>query len=140
MLRKILSPESTNHFLSEILYTGVRVFVGLTMAIAHGFGKLPPPEMMVNSLGEMGFPAPGLMAWCAAIAEVIGGLFLAVGFLTRPAAFFIGFTMLIAGFVIHAADPFQTKELALLYLAISLVFVAKGPGAYSMDAFLFKRK
>ncbi len=139
MLKKLLSHQNANPFLGDVVYTGVRVFVGITMAVAHGFGKLPPPDMMVEKLSSMGFPAALFFAWCAALAEVIGGLLLAVGFLTRPAALFIGFTMLVAGFVIHAADPFQTKELALIYLAVSLIFAFKGAGRYSVDALISKR-
>lgn len=139
MLKKILSAHNSHPFYSDIVYAGVRVFVGVTMAVAHGLGKMPPPEMMIEKLNSMGFPAAVFFAWCAALAEVVGGVLLAIGLLTRPAALFIGFTMLIAGFVIHASDPFQHKELALMYLAVSLLFAIKGAGRYSVDAVISKR-
>ena len=121
-----------------VALTGLRVFVGLTMAFAHGMAKMPPPEQLIAGLGSMGFPAPVFFAWCAALAEFLGGLFLAFGLLTRPSAIFIAITMAVAAFVAHGADPFQKKEMALLYLATAIFFAIRGAGAWSIDAKISK--
>lgn len=134
LVKKALSANNSNPVFDHISMTLLRVFTGLTMALAHGMGKLPPPEQMTGALESMGFPMPGISAWAAALAEVVGGILLAIGLLTRPAAAFMAFTMFIAAFVVHSADPFQKKELALLYLVISLFFVFKGSGNWSVDA------
>lgn len=115
-----------------------RVYIGLAMAFAHGLGKLPPSEKFIEGVAEMGFPAPLVFAWAAAVAEFAGGLCLALGLLTRPSALFCLFTMIVAAFVRHGADPFQRKELALLYAAAFAIFVVIGPGRFSLDA-LFSR-
>ena len=117
----------------------LRIFSGLAMALAHGIGKIPPAERMVTNLGNMGFPLPGVFAWAAGSAELFGGVFLAAGFMTRVSAFFVAFTMLVAGFVAHAADPFGRKEKALMYLCIALMYMLVGAGRYSIDG-LIKRQ
>jgi len=117
----------------------LRVFSGLAMALAHGLGKVPPSDRFVEGVTRHGFPAPAFFAWAAGSAELFGGVFLAAGFMTRISAFFVAFTMVVAGFVAHAADPFGRKEKAVLYLAIAVMYVFVGAGRYSIDA-LIKRQ
>ena len=111
----------------------LRVFAGLSMALGHGLGKIPPSERFVGVIENLGFPLPEFFAWMAAFSEFGGGLLLALGLLTRPGAFFIWFTMLVAAFFQHAADPFSTKEMAFLYLVITGMFVVIGSGKYGVD-------
>lgn len=118
---------------NEAAMTALRVFAGLSMAFAHGLGKLPPSPQFVDGVEGMGFPLPVLFAWGASLAEFVGGLLLAVGLLTKPAALSIALTMVVAAFVAHAADPFQRKEMALLYFFICLIFAVRGAGKWSVD-------
>lgn len=111
----------------------LRVFTGLTMAIAHGWGKTPPSEKFIEGVAKMGFPMPEVFAWAASLSELVGGILLAIGLSTRPAAFFIACTMGVAGFVRHASDPFATAEKAFLFLAIAIAFVFIGGGKYALD-------
>lgn len=69
-------------------------------------------------------------------AEFFCSLLLAVGLATRFAALALAITMGVAAFVVHGADPFGRKEMALLYLCIYLFVLLVGPGRYSLDAFL----
>ena len=117
----------------------LRVFAGLSIAFGHGLGKIPPSERFVAGTGDMGFPMPEFFSWAAGISEFGGGILLALGLLTRPAAFFMGFTMLVAGFVRHAADPFGRKEKAFLFLAVAIAFVLVGAGRYGVDAWVRSR-
>lgn len=114
--------------------TLLRVFAGLSLALAHGLGKVPPSDKFVEGVAEMGFPAAGLFAWAAALAELAGGALVALGLATRPAAAMAAFTMVVAGFVRHAPDPYAKKEMAFLYLAIMTAFVLVGGGRLSLDA------
>ncbi|AGH96780.1 DoxX family protein [Pseudobdellovibrio exovorus] len=116
-----------------------RLFVGLSMAFAHGLGKLPPPEQLVQGVASMGFPAAGVFAWLAGLSEFAGGLLIAVGLFTRHSALFLGFTMATAGFVAHSADPFRVKELAFLYLASCVLLFFAGAGKYSLDRIIRKK-
>jgi len=116
-----------------------RLFVGLAMAFAHGLGKLPPPPQLVDGLTAMGLPMPGIMSWLVALAEFGGGLMIAMGLCTRFAASIVGITMFVAGFVVHAADPFQVKELAFFYLASCVLLIFTGAGRYSADSKVCKK-
>lgn len=118
----------------------LRVFGGLALALAHGWGKFPPSERFVARVMEMGFPAPEVFAWLAGFAELGGGLLLALGLLTRPAAFLVLGNMFFVVLIAHAGDTFVQREKALLFGTIALVVLLTGPGRYSIDALLLRRR
>lgn len=73
-------------------------------------------------------------------AELFCGLFVVFGLLTRLSVIPIFITMFVAYFVAHAKDVFQVKELAFVYLLLSIVVFVLGSGKYSVDRLLFKPK
>lgn len=117
----------------------LRLFVGVSLGLVHGLGKLPPSEMFVQGVTSLGFPLPGVFAWMAALSEFAGGILLALGLFTRPAAFFVAFTMGVAAFGAHAADPYQKKELALAFFFVGIFYLLNGAKCYSLDAILRKK-
>lgn len=138
-MRKILvGGESNLSVPANAGLTLLRVFTGIALAFGHGIGKIPPSEGLIETTAKLGFPAPLIFAWAAGLSEFLGGILLALGLLTRPAAFFIAFTMLVALIGVHRADPFQKQELAFLYFFISVAFLLKGSGDWSLDALLRK--
>ncbi len=140
MLKNILFGGESG--LSPLANAGLallRIFTGVALMLGHGIGKLPPSEQFVQRTGDMGFPVPVVFAWAAALAEFLGGAFLALGFLTRVSSFFIICVMLTALLGVHLRDPFNRQELALLYLFIALAFLLKGASDWSVDAFLRKK-
>ena len=116
----------------------LRIFAGVSLALAHGIGKIPPGDGLITGTANLGFPAPTFFAWAAGLSESLGGIFLALGFLTRISAFFIGIVMLVAILGVHAADPYQRKELAFMYLFVVTAFLLKGSSDWSVDSFLRK--
>lgn len=118
----------------------LRLGVGIPLAFAHGIGKIPPSPGFVETTANLGFPAPALFAWAAALAEFAGGLLLALGLLTRPAGLFVAFTMLVAFFGQHGGDPFGDRELSFLYLVGALALTVAGAGRFSLDAVLQRRQ
>jgi len=112
----------------------LRVFTGLGMAY-HGYGKVFGGRMagMVEGVAAMGFPMPEFFAWAAAYSEFAGGILLALGLFTQPAALFILFTMGVAAFIKHGADPFKVKELALAYFVAAGAVMLLGAGKLSLD-------
>lgn len=118
----------------------LRLFAGLGMALAHGWGKLPPSDGFVARLAEVGLPAPEVFGWLAGLAEFGGGLLVAVGLATRPAAALVVVTMLVAAFGAHAGDPFAAREKALLYGVAFLALALTGAGRLSLDARLGRRR
>ena len=113
-----------------------RLFIGLTMAFAHGLGKIPPSEGFMGYVASLGMP--GILAWGAALSEFLGGIFVALGLGTRLSSLSIAFTMFIAAFMAHAQDPWSKKEFALLYMFSAIMLAFVGPGRFSVDRFIKK--
>ena len=129
-----------NEMMNQIGLLVLRVASGLMMA-THGYGKIFEEgrmEKFAGGVAEMGFPAPGVFAWIAALSELIGGLCLALGLGTRMSAVLIAGTMFVAAFIRHGADPFAKKELALLYLAVMIFFALYGGGKWAVER-IFKK-
>lgn len=121
---------------ASVTYMLFRVFIGGGM-MYHGIGKLTGDIAgFTTYIASLNIPFAELMSYAAISAEVLGGLFLMLGLLTRFSAFFIAVTMAVAAFVAHGGMPFAEKELALLYLVPSIMFIFKGGGKYSLDYLL----
>lgn len=118
----------------------LRVGVGLALAFAHGLGKLPPSERFIEGVAEMGFVLPVVFAWAAALSEFVGGLLVALGLLTRPAAIFAGFTMAVAFFVRHGGEAFGSREKPFLFLVAFVALAVMGAGRYAVDGWMRQRQ
>jgi putative oxidoreductase len=129
--------ENSSSTATNVALTALRVFAGYAL-MTHGFGKFGNIDKFAENVSGIGFPMPIVFAWAAALSEFLGGIFLAFGFLTRVAAFFVAFTMSTALLRVHINDPFQKQELAFLYLFISLAFLLMGANKWSIDGFLRK--
>lgn len=139
MVKTILfGGESGLSYTANAGITLLRLFAGISLALAHGWGKVPPGEGLITGTANLGFPMPTLFAWAAGLSEFLGGIFLAIGLFTRLSGFFIAFTMLVAILGVHGADPYQKKELAFMYFFIALAFTIKGSGDWSVDSYLRK--
>ncbi|NLG34258.1 MAG: DoxX family protein [Lentisphaerae bacterium] len=111
----------------------LRVFLGLAM-LSHGWGKLfGGLDKFTGFVASLNIPFPSLTAFLAAFGESIGALLLAVGLLTRPAAFLIASTMAVAALVAHAGEGFAAQETAWLYFFPAVFFLLKGGGRWSLD-------
>lgn len=111
----------------------LRLWLG-AMMIVHGYGKVfGGLERFTAGVEKMGFPAPELFAWAAALSEFGGGILLILGLFTRPAAIFVTCTMFVAAFIRHMDDPFGKKELSITYLVLALILLITGPGRLSLD-------
>jgi putative oxidoreductase len=110
------------------------------MAFGHGLKKVSELDKFIDSVTRHGLPLPQLLAPLAAVSEFVGGLLIAVGLFTRPAASLLLITMLVAAFWVHSADPFAKKEMALLYASCCITLLLAGPGKWSLDARLGRRR
>ncbi len=127
---------------SSLALLFLRLVVGFAF-ILHGWGKIQSP---MNWMGPDS-PVPGIFQFLATLSEFGGGIALIIGFLTPLAALGIGFTMLVATYMhmVVWKDPFVGKgggsyELALVYLAITILFLMIGPGKFSLDSKIFGEK
>ena len=139
IVRKILCAGPDRDLWTDASLVLTRVVFGLSMAFAHGMGKVPPSEGFTGFVGKLGFPAPELFAWAAGLSEFVGGILIALGLLTRVSGFFLLQTMLVAVFLAHGDDPFKKMEMGLLYATVSLTLIATGAGRFSLDRLLVER-
>ncbi len=120
----------------------LRVPVGIILA-AHGAQKLfgwfggYGLEGTGQWMASIGLEPGYLMALLAGSAEFFGGLALALGLLTRPAAAVSAFTMLVAIFSVHIEHGlFLTNngyEYALALFAATVALTIQGAGSYAAD-------
>jgi uncharacterized membrane protein YphA (DoxX/SURF4 family) len=86
----------------------------------------------LDEITAMGVPAPTLFATLAAGGQLLGGLFVGAGLLTRAAAG--GLTLVLFGAITQNLSSNRDPQLAILYAMISLFFTLSGGGRYSLDA------
>ena len=129
MLKQILfGGESGLSFIGNAGLALLRIFAGVSLSLAHGWGKVPVKQQFIDNVANLGFPAPAFFAWAAALSELAGGAFLALGLFTRLSGLFIAITMAIAVFGVHINDPYGKQELAMFYLFTASMFSFKGRG------------
>lgn len=118
----------------------IRVVVGIIMA-AHGFQKLMGgPANFGGFLGQLGVPAPTLMAYVVTFVELVGGVLLILGLLSRWAGLFLTINLAVAVLLVKSQvgliAPPEAGAGAELDLALIAGFVAillLGPGKLSLD-------
>lgn len=126
--------NSLNRF-ADPVFCITRLIVGLLFA-SHGGQKIlgfPP--------GGHGMP-PGAIGAVGAWVELACGLLIAVGFLTRIAAFIASGEMAVAYFMVHAAGGFfpivNHGESAVFYCWFFFFTIFYGAGRWSIDGMMAK--
>ena len=136
----LFSGETVSSNLANVVLLIARLGLGGMMAFAHGLGKLPPSDGFIAGVSALGFPLPVIFAWAAGLCEFVGSLAVSIGLATRLSALMVSFTMLVAAFGRHFSDPFEKKEMALVYLCGFLLCAVVGSGRYSIDYLMQKRR
>jgi putative oxidoreductase len=117
----------------------VRVVLG-GLFVWHGIDKFDVGLSMIEDMFDLwGVPLPGLAAPAVAVIEIVGGLALIAGFMTRVVSMVLGVVMLGALFWVKqdvGLIPMDAAgaELDLAYLAGFVALVCTGPGRFSVDA------
>lgn len=115
----------------------LRVTIGLLM-LKHG---IPKVKKLLSNEPIYFFKTFGLSERdslkAAAFVEVTFSSFLILGLGTRIAAIPLIFTMLTAAFYTLKSQPFDKKELPILFLLIYAAVLLCGAGRYSLDYFIF---
>ena len=130
----------SNAAIIDIVILVTRIFVGFAM-LSHGFPKL---QQLLSGeeiqFYEFMFFSAKTSLILAVFAEFVCSIFIILGLFTRFAVFFLIITMAVAGLIIHSSDPFAKREISLLYLSVYLLLFAFGPGRYSIDHMISKRR
>jgi|SRR5271165_869929 len=132
---------------NDFTLTLLRLITGIVF-FAHGaqlglgwFGGYGYSATMGFFTQQLHIPAP--LAFLAIAAQLLGGLGLIAGLLTRIAAFAIGFIMATAALMNHLPNGLfmnwygsqkgEGFEYHLLVIAIAVTLVIRGGGALSLD-------
>ena len=137
MFRKLIATSPT------LVTVPLRLAVA-AIFVAHGAQKVlgsfggPGFEKWIAGTSPFGFMKPAwLWLAAAALAELVGGILIFLGLLTRVAAFLIACVMLTALIGVHWSRGFflatQGIEYSLACLAMSLALVISGGGMASVD-------
>ena len=122
----------------DIVLLIVRVVLGVIM-IYYGWPKLKDPAKNARDFGSMGFKPGWLWGSVVLLVEFGGGLLIILGLLTPIAAVLFGFEMLVGSIwkATKAGKPFVDWSYDVQLLALCLLLLALGPGAFSIDAALW---
>jgi putative oxidoreductase len=132
--------------LAEPAYALLRFIAGAFL-VPHGmwklFGITGDQAQMVQFFAGIGLRPAMLLVIAVGLVEFLGGILVALGLLTRPAAFAAAVTTGTAALYFHLPNGFYVDhggtEFASLW-AVALLFIAvRGGGAISLDR-LFGRE
>jgi putative oxidoreductase len=121
--------------LHEIVETLLRVAAGGILAV-HGAQKIGNPFGAAEMVEGLGFYPGALWSLLLSCTEFFGGIFIALGFLTRPAAF-AGLIVLLVTVWFHwvtMGQGFSGAEKSILWSAMLAFFAIRGANRHSLDA------
>lgn len=121
----------------------LRVVVGAVFA-AHGAQKIFEFTIpgTIGSFADMGIPLPELAAPVVAFVELIGGILLILGFLTRPVGILLAVDMAVALVAVHLPAGLWVGEGGYEFVAVlgvaALALALTGAGRFSLDGALLR--
>jgi len=135
-----------HNFLSFPWVSGWADFASLILRVAtgaifmmHGWSKFQGgTEGVAGMLGGLGFPMPEVFAVILIAVELLGGILLILGALTRWAAFLAGIVALVAYLMVHMSQGWSDSEFVILLFAACVALLALGGGRYSLDRAWFR--
>jgi len=115
----------------------LRVGVSCLM-LAHGYAKLTTFLGGDHSFADPIGIGEELSYVLTIFAEFGCSILVILGLGTRAALIPLIITMVVVIMVVHAKDPFDKKEHALLFLIPYITLFLTGPGRFSVDSGLFR--
>lgn len=113
--------------------------VAALIFLLHGSSKL-----LGFPATDMPAPPVGSLFWIGGLLELVGGILLLIGLFSRPVAFILSGEMAVAYWMVHAPQStfpmINGGDAAILYCFVFLLIAAAGPGPWSVDASLRRRR
>jgi putative oxidoreductase len=138
MFKKLFIPSDDSD-LTHMALLVARLWFGLTMLFNHGIEKLMHFSDHVGTFPDplgVGREASLILV---VVAEVVGAIFLAVGFMTRIAAAVLVIDMFVAFLMVNKTELQGQGEAAFLYLAGFVIISIAGGGLFSLDTLAFSK-
>jgi len=125
--------------LETVAFVVLRIISGLLFAI-HGAQKI------LGVLTERPPPEVGSQIWIGGVIELVGGILIALGLLTRPVAILASGTMAVAYIQFHWKGEFDSNffpavnggELAVVYCFLFLYIALRKDNPVALDRLIFK--
>lgn len=121
--------------LHESAETILRIAAGALLA-THGYGKILNPFGASGMVESLGFYPGAFWSPLLATTEFFGGILIAIGLLTRPAAFaatiVLAVTVYFHGMV--QGEGLGGAEKSILWTLILFFFAVRGANSHSVDA------
>jgi putative oxidoreductase len=131
MANGILSSTSryTDHAIGA-----TRIIIGFLM-VYHGWEVFDAEKMKGYSdwLTKDKFPGGTASAWIGKGLELVAGIFLMIGFLTRPAALLLALTMLGIAFGLGGGKVWMEDQHPFLFVLFCVLFMITGAGKWSVE-------
>lgn len=155
-MKQIFNPILMPKWWLDLLLTFPRIIYGYLLAVDFGASKFGMPwspaeknlgffEVVfwfpndVAAYGGIFAQFPVFFAWMGAFSEAVGGIFLILGLLTRPFAFLIMCTMLVAIFMQQINQGVWNTLPAMGILWVALFNLILGSGRFGIDHLISKR-
>jgi len=135
MIPRYASPKQIDLGLAVL-----RIVAGIVF-VAHGYQKFVVMglEGTTGFFAQSGVPMPGITAALVATLEVVGGIALVLGLMTRLVAALLAVDVLGAIIFVHAKHGFFVPmgiEFVLTLMTAAVTLALAGPGALSVDRML----
>lgn len=124
-----ISPERT--------IASLRIILGLLL-IYHGF-EVFNPELIKGYIQWDQFKGSmaSVKVYAGKLAELVAGILLLLGLLTRVGALLVIGTFLFITFFVGEGRFWYEEQHPFMFALFGVLFLVMGPGAWSLDAFLF---
>ncbi|MDE1178404.1 MAG: DoxX family membrane protein [Edaphobacter sp.] len=111
----------------------LRLALGISMAV-HGYEKVIPNGALHHFAHTVaGLGLPYWMGYISAFTELIGGVLLILGLLTRLSAGLIAINMMVAFFTVGIHQGFGIYNYILALAAVAFMLLFYGGGTLALD-------
>lgn len=129
--------QRCNPCIQSLVLLFLRITIGYRFFLS-GKGKLAHFDKTTGFFESLHIPAPAFHAGLVGGTEMVGGLLLMVGLGTRLASVPLVVSMVVAYLTAHREEGFAsiydfTDQAPFMFLCVTLVTLAFGPGKVSLD-------
>ena len=118
-------------FLIRIIFASFLIYHGL---------EIFKPDLMKGYTEWDVFKSNSWLPYLGKGAELLAGIFLSFGFLTRFCCLVCIGTFAYISFFVGEGRVWYEEQHPFMFILLALVFIFTGPGRFSFDSIIFKKK